>query len=50
MGTLRTHNMTSSQLASLDSSFDRALHRHRRGHGSNPVQARIFFQALKVAY
>ena len=35
----------SSQLL-LDSSVGRALHRHRRGRGSNPVQVWMFFQAL----
>ena len=30
----------------LVSSVGRAMHRHRRGHGLNPVQAWIFFQAF----
>ena len=40
-GILRTHNVTSSRW--LDSSVGRALHRFRRGHGLNPVQACFFF-------
>ena len=38
--------LTCSQQLWLRSSVGRALHRYRRGHGSNPAEAWIFFRLL----
>ena len=43
-GILRIHRMTSSQLASVDSSIGRALHRYRRGHGFESRSSLNFFR------